>query len=66
MVQNPIKPRTSELPLTIPANVEPIATFAIQSVTFMAAIERLLKKRSDVNRTMMAIDPMTRGCRIEA
>ena len=66
IVQSPIMPRARELPLTIPANVDPIATFAIQSVTFMAAIERLLKKRSEVNKTIMAMDPMTRGCRIEA
>lgn len=66
MVQRDKRPRTSEFPLQIPARVLPMATLAIQSVTFMAAMERLLKKRREVKRTMMAMEPITSGCRIEA
>ena len=62
MVIRPKRPRRSEFPFTIPLNVEPIATFMIQSNTVIGAMVRLLERRRYRKRTITAMLPMTMGC----
>lgn len=56
-----INPRTKLVPLTMPANVLPKATFNSQSKSVTGATHRLEETRRYVNRTQIAIVPTVMG-----
>lgn len=66
MVARANRPRTRELPLTMPARVLPSATLMSQSNTVMGAMERLEPRRRQAKRPTTAIEPMTMGWRMPA